>query len=407
MTRIPGVTTAAALSCALALLAIPATAGAQAKNFKLLYSFYKDVNDGAGPGGLMVDQNGNLYGTTAYGGGAKDAGTVFELPAEGAEQVLYTFTGGSDGGNPDSTPIEDSEGNLYGTSSAGGADGAGTVFKVTPGGTETVLHAFTGGNDGSTPYAGLVTDASGNMYGTASAGGADGHGTIFELAPDGTETTLWTFTGGSDGAAPAGALTFDSQGNLYGTANFGGIAGCYHDLGCGTVYKLAPNGTFSVVYSFCSQPECADGDFPQSRLVADEQGNFYGTTFSGGKGKCYIGLSCGVVFKLAPDGTETVLFSFDGKNGGNPQFGVLRDDQGNLYGTTSYGGLVGKECGRFGCGVAYEIPANGTEKTLHQFAGADGAQPAGDPIADPAGNIYATGYRGGAYDEGSIWKLRP
>jgi uncharacterized repeat protein (TIGR03803 family) len=256
----------------------------------------------------------------------------------------------------------------------------------------------------------LVADSDGNLYGTASEGGAYGAGTIFELAADGSEKTLYTFTGGSDGARPVGTLAFDSQGNLYGTANFGGIAGCYDDLGCGMLYELESNGAFTVLYSFCSQPKCTDGYFPESRLIADDQGNLYGTTFAGGTSTgCYLNVGCGVVYKFAlGSGTETVKFTFNGRDGGNLEAaGVLLDNQGDLYGTAIFGGKHNKACNPAGCGVVYEILANGTEKTLQYFKGANGANSQSDLISDPAGNIYGTSDGGGADDFGTIWKVEP
>jgi uncharacterized repeat protein (TIGR03803 family) len=290
-------------------------------------------------GDLIEDTAGNFYGTTIYGGGNGCAGgygcgTVFRLAPNGAETVLYSFAGGSDGAQPFASLIEDAAGNLYGTTSAGGGtgcangDGCGTVFKLTPDGTETLLHIFTGGSDGGNPQAGLIVDVRGNLYGTTANGGSGcngyGCGIVFKLVPDGTETVLYTFTGGRDGATPYAGLIKDSAGNFYSTTAGGGR----HNKG--TVFRLAPDGTETVLHDFAAG---SDGAFPYGGLIKDKSGDLYGTTPGGGINRK------GIVFKLAPDGTETVLHAFGGGTGGGvyPSFGVIKDKHGNLYGTTSNG----------------------------------------------------------------------
>jgi uncharacterized repeat protein (TIGR03803 family) len=203
-----------------------------ARDWTVLHNFAG--SDGRYPfGGLIRDSAGNLYGTTSTGG-ASGFGTVFKLDAGGAETLLYSFTGGLDGANPQAGVIRDGAGNLYGTAVGGGTSGNGVVFKVTPAGKERVLFNFTGGEDGGSPYAGLVGDSAGNLYGTTSAGGAFAWGTIFELDKAGTETVLYSFTGGADGSCPMAALIQDSVGNLYGTTEFGGVSGF------GVVFELTP-----------------------------------------------------------------------------------------------------------------------------------------------------------------------
>ena len=197
----------------------------------MLHSF-TDGNDGGYPYvRLIKDAAGNLYGTTASGG-ADGAGTVFRLAPDGTETILYSFTGGSDGSNPVAGLIKDAKDNLYGTTFAGGTNNAGAVFKLAPDGTETVLHSFTGGKDGINPYARLIKDAAGNFYGTTYAGGADGAGTVFKVAPGGTETILHSFTGGSDGSNPVAGLIANKKGHLFGTTQLGGADGS------GTVFEL-------------------------------------------------------------------------------------------------------------------------------------------------------------------------
>jgi uncharacterized repeat protein (TIGR03803 family) len=214
--------------------------GASAQTLTTLHSFGQG-SDGRSPvAGLIFDASGNLYGTT-LGGGANEKGTVFKLSPSGSETVLYSFTGGSDGGAPYAGLIFDSSGNLYGTTSDGGnpadcdSSGCGTVFKLTPSGSETVLHSFTGGSDGGDPYAGLIFDASGNVYGTTESGFSSG--TVFKVTPSGSETVLHKFAGGSDGGNPGAGLIADASGNLYGTTGDGGADGY------GTVFKVTPSGS--------------------------------------------------------------------------------------------------------------------------------------------------------------------
>ena len=260
--------------------------------------------------GLIADSAGNLYGTTS-GGGASYKGVVFKLAPDGTETVLHSFPGfPSDGNSPYAGLIADSAGNLYGTTlSRDSVSHAGVVFKLAPNGTagwtETVLHSFTGfPTDGALPYAGLIADSAGNLYGATTGGGASGQGVVFKLAPDGTETVLHAFTGGSDGAYPGvGPLIADSAGNLYGTTTGGG--GGPGASGQGVVFKLAPNGTGgwteSVLYSFTGG---SDGGQPfYGSLIADGAGNLYGTTVGGGAS------GAGVVFKLSGTGFVTTTLA--------------------------------------------------------------------------------------------------
>lgn len=221
--------------------------------------------------------------------------------------------------------VADKKGNLYGTTYAGGAAGVGTVFKLARNGTETVLFSF-GGTDGQYPYAGLIADKAGNLYGTTSSGGEYYSGVVFKVAANGSETVLHTFNG-TDGQFPYAELIADKAGNLYGTTTSGG------NHGYGNVFKVTPGGTETSLYSFCSNNGCTDGDTPYGALIADEKGNLYGTTVEGGSD------NFGTVFELTPSGTETVLYSFTGGNdGANPEAGLIADKSGNLYGATYLGG---------------------------------------------------------------------
>ncbi len=222
--------------------------------------------------------------------------------------------------------MQGSDGNFYGTAVVGGANGAGTVFKITPGGTLITLYSF-GVSDGQSPYGGLVQGSDGNFYGTTEFGGANnGNGTVFKITPRGTLTSLYSFAG-SDGANPHAGLVQGSDGNFYGTTEFGGTGQCANR--CGTVFKITPSGTLTTLYDFAG----SDGFKPQAGLVQGSDGNFYGTTTGGGanNGK-------GTVFKITPSGTLTTLYSFAGSDGAFPQAGLVQGSDGNFYGTTAGGG---------------------------------------------------------------------
>ena len=367
----------------------------------MLYSFASAPRGSTPFTGVIRSDDGDLYGA-AFDGGIDDWGVVYKLDAQGKQTVLYTFTGGADGGFPGSV-IRDDEGNLYGTAGNGGnlsdcnGSGCGVVYKLDPWGNQTVLYRFTGMADGAVPYGGLVRDAAGNLYGTA-GGGAANWGVVYKVSPAGQETVLYTFTGGLDGGLPFGSLVRDSAGNLYGTATFGGAGTGFP---AGVIFKLDPSGHETVLHNFqCYDP--TNGCQPHAGLVRDEAGNLYGTTFFGGGP-----LDAGVVFKLDPTGTFTVLHTFTcgagapstcGADGGNPYDGVIRDSAGNLYGTTSAGGNASQ-------GIAYKLDPAGNETVLHSFTGrADGGQPFSGLI-DADGYLYGTAPRGGNNGGGVIFRL--
>ena len=348
-------------------------------NETVLYTFTGGA-DGGGPYGPLVrDSKGNLYGTT-YQGGASNVGVVFKIDKSGNETVLYTFTGGADGGYPYGALILDSEGNLYGTTNGGGASGAGVVFKINTSGKEIVLYSFTGGNDGGYSTAGVIRDRAGNLYGTTSGGGASGAGVVFKVDPTGHETVLYSFTGGADGGSPGAGVIRDPAGNLYGTTAFGGTA----ELG--VVFKLDTSGNETVLHSFMRG---VDGDQPDlAGVIRDEAGNLYGTTaFNGAGGQ-------GTVYKLDPNGNVTVLYAFPGTRDGQNVYnnGLILAGDGQLYGTTFYGGKTG-------FGVLYQLDGHGNETVLHSFTNftANGfGQPTGGVIRDSAGNLYGTTFHGQA-----------
>jgi uncharacterized repeat protein (TIGR03803 family) len=305
--------------------------------------------DGANPhAGLVRDGAGNLYGTTS--GGGAGVGVVFKLSPSGTETVLHSFTG-DDGINPLDL-VRDAAGNLYGTTASGGSWNIGVVFELVRSDStyqSKVLFTFTGNmkQDGAYPLAGLVRDVAGNLYGTTSYGGTHGWGVVFKLSPTGSETVLHSFTNGADGAYPAAGLIQDAAGNLYGTTYGAGAHGF------GVVFELIrcdsePSGyEFRPLYSFTGG---AAGAYPLAGLVRDMAGNLYGTTSYGGTH------GWGVVFKLSPTGSETVLHSFtNGADGAYPAAGLIQDAAGNLYGTTTQGGATSTCEPPYGCGVVFKL----------------------------------------------------
>ncbi len=392
-----------------AILVLPGGAwGANTEN--VLYTF-QGANDCAPYGSLIVDPAGNLYGTT-YGGFVVN-GEVYELSPSGSgwtQTILHTFAGGSDGLNPVTGLVRDQAGNLYGTTPAGGSSDRGVVYELSPSGsgwTETVLYAFSGGNDGAIPYSGLILDQAGNLYGATSQGGTGGNGgngLVFKLTRGSsgwTESVLYAFTGGNDGSFPQGNLLFDPAGSLYGTTMQGGVAGL------GTAFKLTPHAggwTKATLYGF---PNGNDGSSPMAGVVRNPSGALYGTASTGGSG------SAGVVFQLRPYPTiqstalggwmETPLYSFTGGSDGNgPITGLVIDQAGNLDGTTGEGGS--------GSGVVYQLTPGSsgwTENVLYAFTGgADGRFPESTVTIDSTGNLYGTTVSGGT-GCGVVYQIPP
>jgi uncharacterized repeat protein (TIGR03803 family) len=339
-----------------------------------------------------MDKGGNLFGTASIGGnrncgGILGCGTVFELDPTGKESVLYIFN------EQYSLPlglVMDGKGNLYGVTNGGGEFGNGAVYtlKVSPNSTRKVLYSFSGGADGSLPL-GLVQDNSGNLYGVTFEGGAYGRGTVFKVDLHGTETVLYSFSGGADGDAPHSTLLLDGAGNLYGTTEGGGL------FRNGTVFKIDSAGKESVLYSFSGG---ADGECPSGGgVVADAEGNLYGTTALGGD----VGCSCGVVYKLDTDGNQHVLYTFTGGADGKYPKAVILDSAGNLFGTTFAGGTTQD-------GTVFEVDASGKETVLYSFTGgADGSFPVVGLLRDTKGNLYGTTYFGGTYGVGTVFKIVP
>jgi len=382
-----------------------------ASNGKIVYSF-TGQNDGADPAGqISFDSAGNGYGTTVSGG-KYGYGTVFELQRSGngfQQVVLYSFSGGADGKNPYGGVTLDADGNLYGTTVAGGngglcaGDGCGVVYElVNKGGwIQTVLYNFTGNDDGFGPGGAVVFDNAGNLYGTTPDGGADGEGVVYELSPGRGSwqlTVIHAFTGGDDGAVGSlGALLY-SGGNFYGVTELGG------KNQAGTVFQLSPNGSnwnFTSLYSFRGQPDAA---FPYGGLLTDGKGDFYGTTYYGGQN------GVGAVFEISlSQKKEGVVYSFkEGTDGGYPTSTLAFDATGNMYGTTSMGGLPACDCG-----TVFELsPIRGhntwSETVLHRFKEKpDGGFPYYGLTADPSGNLYSTTASGGRDEAGIVFSFTP
>jgi uncharacterized repeat protein (TIGR03803 family) len=336
--------------------------------------------------------------------------------AASKEKVLHSFCYDSstcfDAAYPYAALIFDSNGNLYGTTTGGGSYDNGAVFELSPGTDgkwkEKLLHSFGNGKDGYNPFGGLVFDGSGNLYGTTGARmNGKSSGTVFELSPSSNgkwiERVLHNFTNGKDGMFPDTTLVFDKAGNLYGTTYQGGR------YGLGTVFELSPSSdgkwTERLLRSFNNNGK--DGYEPSAGLIVDANGNLYGETLQGGSG---VGCSCGTVFELSPGKngvwTEKVLHSFtnDGKDGFYPYTDLIIDVSGNLYGTTYQGGTYSN-------GTVFELSlgARGKwkERVLHSFDGNDGANPAANVILDAGGNLYGTTQYGGTYLNGTVFELSP
>lgn len=388
-------------------LALLATAAASSTT--VIYSFTGGADGEYLDTDLVMDAAGNIYGTTVQGG-TFSSGTVFELSPSGSiwtHSVLYSFTGGADGSEPYKGVTLDAHGNLYGTTVAGGGGscdgGCGVVYKLTNSGgtwTQSVIHSFTGGNDGSGPGNGVTFDRRGNLYGMTPTGGAYGLGTVYQLQPQTggawTFRLLHAFTGGADGSsASAGRLILDRAGNLYGVTTVGGAN---ND---GVVFELTrtqTGWTLLPLYAFKDQP---DGALPYGSLIFDKAGNLYGTTYYAGAN------DVGTVYKLTPVNgawTETVLYSFKGgTDGSSPISGLVPDKAGNLYGTTSDGGTG---CA---CGVIFKLAHDTWIETVpYRFAGAPSAGFAYNGLVSGSnGKFYGATVHGGLANDGTIYEFTP
>ena len=298
--------------------------------------------------------------------------------------VLYSFSNPHNGGLPSAGVIRDPSGNLYGTTWLGGAYGWGTVFELTSLGKEKVLCSFTGKRDGGSPViTNLVRDSSGNLYGTTDGGGAHLNGTVFKVTPSGNEVVLYSFGAkANDGGFPGDLIT-DASGNFYGATAFGG------SWGFGTVFEILTHGNETILYNFTGIN--GDGGEPDGGLVRDSAGNLYGTTYSGGY------LNQGTIFKLEPNGAETILHTFLGGADGSYPYGLIADAAGNLYGTT----------GGASAGTVFKVDPSGTMTVLFTFDGTNGRYPSGRLTLDSIGNLYGTTSQGGSSPRGNVFKLDP
>jgi uncharacterized repeat protein (TIGR03803 family) len=337
-----------AKSAALWMVFLAATASAQPQSFTVITTFEPGLAI-VSHGAPILDSAGNVYSASGAGGAPctiyQGCGFIFRVDPTGKITILYNFKGQPDGAEPLTPLALDNAGNVYGLTEVGGTYNYGTVFKVDPAGTETVLYSFAGPPDGANPFGGLIRDAAGNLYGTTSQGGVSncfglGCGTVFEFTTKGKEKILYHFTGGTDGGVPWAAPLLVG-GVLYGTTNVGGNLSCQPGgnaaQGCGTVFKLQ-KGVETVLHSFNDTP---DGGFPVSSVVRDASGNLYGTTQEGGDPNCNGGFGCGVAYKLDPPGAETVLHTFEAQDDGwILDAGLVFDQGNNLFGMTELGGGI-------------------------------------------------------------------
>lgn len=373
----------------MATLVLISSAVAQPQTFKVLYTF-TGVSDGSGPRSLYLDGD-HLLGTAQDGGSAAGQtgnGTIFQLDIPTRQlTVLHTFAGEpTDGSQPVTTLVRGAAGDYYGITIAGGSISGGTVFQMNPAGAVTLLHSFRETRDewpnGEEPLVGLAMDSNGNLYGGTMGGGDSDCGTVFKLHPGGKLTTLYNLTCQPDGRAAVATLLL--QGNLYGVSAYGGASNF------GDVFAVDTNtGEETILHSFVG----SDGNGPNGGLIGDDAGNLYGTTTVGGAG------GKGIVFEfnIATE-TYTVLHAFEGPDGANPVAGLIRDQQGNLYGTTNQGGAhthAGFGCTQ-GCGTVFELTATGSLIVIHSFAGgAGGTSPYGSLVADGKGHLYGATDMGG------------
>jgi len=377
-----------------------------AQTFTVLYNECSQVGcvDGRHPSpSLIQGADGNLYGG-GFSGGLNQSGTVFKITPTGQLTTLYQFCaekGCADGVNPYGYFVLGIDGNYYGATWWGGITNAGVLFKMTPAGQVTTVHTFciqAGCPDGEYPWGNLVQDYLGNIYGTASAGGAHGSfGTVFQLPPTGGLKTLHSFcslSDCSDGDFPIQTLVLGSNGTIYGAAQSGGA------YGKGTVFKLTQTGTLTTLHHFCAQSGCPDGSTP-STLVLGSDGNFYGTTREGGS------MNAGVFFKVAPSGQLVTLYNFCSRagcaDGGGP-FSLMQATDGNFYGITQRGDGAGS-------GTVFKLTPSGSLTVLHTFcsggACTDGKLPSTGGLVQHTNGIFygVIGHGGNLTSNGTIFSL--
>jgi uncharacterized repeat protein (TIGR03803 family) len=384
-----------------------------AQTFTSLISF--DVANGETPESSLVQGlDGNFYGTTAEGGIVNETqcpggcGTVFEITPTGQLTTIYNFCSQSectDGQNPGGNVIVGPGGNLYGTTTFGGANDSGTVFEITPARQLITLYSFCTQKvcaDGENPIAGLAVGTNGDLYGTTQTGGAHGSGTIFEITPATQLATIYNFCSlpnCNDGQFPTG-LVLGTDGNFYGTT-----ADNAGRRSFGSAYGITPAGKLIMLHRFCSEPHCTDGANPYAGLVQGRNGNFYGTTVAGGANETSCLQGCGTVFEITPAGQLTTLYSFcsqsDCFDGVRPAASLILATNGDFYGTTDAGGVI-SQCPLGGCGTAFKITPSGWLTTLYNFCSqtgcSDGYMPTAGLVLATNGNLYGTTKFGGTGD---------
>jgi uncharacterized repeat protein (TIGR03803 family) len=408
-----------------AVLVLPAFGAQAGAVLTSLYSF-TGTNDGANPyAGLVQGSDGYFYGTTS-GGGTNKHGTIFKISTNGVLTSLYSFAV-YDGAGPASGLVQASDGNFYGTTSGNGNSylDSSSVFQISTNGNLTTLYSFHGevesfhyqplpaNNDGASPRAGLVQGSDGNFYGTTYYGGTNGlyttaestisYGTVFQINTNGAETILDSLSI-LTGDHPEAGLVQGSDGNFYGTTTSDGYAPPSYSGGAGSVFQISTNGTLNILYSFTGGN---DGGKPVAGLLQGSDGNFYGTTQSGGNTNLNSGIGYGTVFKVTTNGTLTTLYSFSGTNdGGNPVAGLVQGSGGSFYGTTYNGGSAFSPGGNPGYGTVFQITATGVFTTLYSFTGGnDGATPFAELVQGSDGSFYGTTHVGGTNNLGTVFRL--
>lgn len=416
------------VACIISFLSVTTAVVSHAQTLTTLHNF--DGTDGSSPqSGIVQGADGNFYGTTTYGGASQTCsnstgcGTVFQITPAGTLTTLQSFSfSGIQGSAGPSGLIQGSDGKFYGTTSVGGTGtgcggsyGCGTIYTIVPGGTPVTLYNFcsqTNCADGYDPGAGLVQGADGSFYGTTAENTQPNScfshcGTIFKITSAGTLTTLYTFTG-TGPYGPGTGLVQGSDGNFYGTTSYGGnnLCGTGQPLYCGTIFKITPSGTFTLLYSFCAQTLCPDG-FAPGGLVQGTDGNFYGTTAAGGGTENLYPYGSGTVFKITPAGLLTTLHTFCTQTGcpdGATPVGLVRGTDGNFYGITEKGGSS-STCNYIGgCGTVFRITPQGTLITLYSFDSASGYLPNG-MVQGTNGSFYGTTAVGGTKNDGTVFSL--
>ena len=366
---------------------VPIRAGQAAPSLQTLYGFGSDPKNPQA--GLLQAKDGFFYGTTAFGGANGESGTIFRITPNGVLTPLFSFNG-TNGSRPLAGLIQATDGHLYGTTAFGGTNGDnGTVFRITTNGVFTSLLSFSGNNGGS-PQAALVQGTDGSLYGTTAFGGANAtNGTVFRITLSGGFTLLSTLpANGRSGRSPTGSLIQGSDGNFYGTTALGGTIGEN-----GTVFRITPSGVFNSLFSFSG----ANGSGPAAGLVRGTDGNLYGTTQFGG-----VNGDNGTVFRITTNGVLTSLYSFRGPDGNYPYAGLVQGSDGNFYGTTSGDRTFG---GTNTFGTVFRMTPGGVLSTLIIFNGANGAAPVAALSPGNDGNFYGTTFEGGSADGGTIFRM--